>query len=87
MSRQSELLRKAADALDDGQIPLMNPFLADNEVTFDECMDMAELLAEGARLIAWAMENPKMVSAALGGMRMEGILTLLRTRAAEEAER
>lgn len=67
MSRQAELLRKAADALDDGQIPLMNPFLADNDVTFDECMDMAGLMAEGARLIAWAMDNPKAAAAVVQG--------------------
>jgi hypothetical protein len=67
MSRQAELLRKAADALDDGQIPLMNPFLADNDVTFDECMDMAGLMAEGTRLIAWAMENPKAAAAVVQG--------------------
>ncbi len=45
----------------------MNPFLSDHDVTFDECMDMAEYLALGARLIAWAIENPKLVVAAAQG--------------------
>lgn len=48
--RSTDLLKKAADALDDGQIPLMNPFLADNEVTLDECYNLGDQLAMGARL-------------------------------------
>lgn len=63
--RSTDLLKKAADALDDGQIPLMNPFLADNEVTLDECYNLGDQLAMGARLLAWAMENPKLARAAI----------------------
>ena len=67
MSRSSELLTAAADALEDGQIPLMNPFLSEHDVTFDECMDMADSLALGARIVAWALENPKLAVAAASG--------------------
>jgi hypothetical protein len=49
------LLRAAADALDDGQIPLMNPFLSEHEVTLDQCMS----LAIGARIVAAGIENPR----------------------------
>lgn len=58
MSRSTDLLRKAAKALDDGQDPLMNPFLSENDVPLDECFDLAERLALGARLVAQAFEEP-----------------------------
>jgi hypothetical protein len=78
MSRTTELLRKAADALDDGQIPLMNPFLADNDVTFDECMDLADLLGAGAQLMAWLIDNPQLARAAIQGAHMEAVARLLK---------
>lgn len=53
------LLRLAADALDDGQIPLMNPFLSEHDVTLDQCMSMAEQLAIGARIVAAGIEDPR----------------------------
>lgn len=53
------LLRKAADALDNGQIPLMNPFLSEHDVTLDQCTTMAELLATGARIVAAGIEDPR----------------------------
>jgi len=53
------LLRAAADALDDGQIPLANPFLAEHDVTLDQCMSLAEQLAIGARIVAAGIENPR----------------------------
>ena len=81
MSRMSSLLRKAAEALDDGQIPLMNPFLADNDVTFHECMDLAGLMAAGAQVIAWAMDNPKIAAAAFRGMQLQALVTLIEQRA------
>jgi hypothetical protein len=65
--RSTSLLKAAADALDDGQIPLMNPFLADHDVTLDECISLAEQLAMGARLLAWALENPRLARAAVDG--------------------
>ena len=55
----AELLRSAADALDDGQIPLMNPFLAEHDVTLDQCMSLAEQLAIGARIVAEGIEHPR----------------------------
>lgn len=54
----ASLLRAAADALDDGQIPLMNPFLSEHDVTLDQCMSLAEQLAIGARMVAAAIEKP-----------------------------
>lgn len=86
MSRMSGLLRDAADALDDGQIPLANPFLAEHDVTFDECMDMAGLMSAGARIVAWAMDNPKIAAAAFRGLKLEVLLTLMETanRAADQ---
>jgi hypothetical protein len=54
-----ELLRKAADALDDGQIPLMNPFLSDNDVTAGQCFSLAEQLAIGARIVAAGIAGPR----------------------------
>jgi len=67
MSRMPDLLREAADALDDGRIPLENPFLSEHDVTFDECIDMADFLALGARLMAWVVENPKRAAVAFQG--------------------
>jgi hypothetical protein len=55
----AELLRKAADALDLGMIPLQNPFLSNHEVTFDQCISLAQQLATGARIVAKGIENPK----------------------------
>ena len=59
MTSSAELLRRAAAALDDGQIPLVNPFLSDNDVTLDQCFSLAEQLAIGARIVAAGIENPR----------------------------
>ncbi len=59
MASSAELLRRAAAALDDGQIPLVNPFLADNDGTLDQCFSLAEHLALGARIVAAGIENPR----------------------------
>jgi hypothetical protein len=60
MTRHSaELLLAAAEALDDGQIPLCNPFLAEHDVTLDQCMSLAQQLAIGARIMARGIENPR----------------------------
>jgi hypothetical protein len=67
MSRSSELLKAAAAALEDGNDPFARSFLVEHDVTFDECMDMADSLALGATLIAWAMEHPKEAVAAARG--------------------
>jgi hypothetical protein len=59
MASSAELLRRAADALDDGQIPLMNQFLSDNDVTLDQCFTLAEHLALGARIVAAGIRDPR----------------------------
>jgi hypothetical protein len=82
MSRSSELLKAAADALDDGRDPLATPFLDEHRVTLDECFDLAEWLALGGRLMAWAIEHPHdartAVSGATDAMRMDIIVRVLR---------
>lgn len=59
MTRRTELLTAAAAALDDGQNPLMPPFLDEHSVTLDECFSLAEQLAIGARLVAYGLDNPR----------------------------
>jgi hypothetical protein len=79
-SRQADLLRACADALDDGQEPLTGPFLTTHGVTNDELLDLAGSLAIGARLTAWAIENPHQAAAAdgTGFMKPDAISYLLR---------
>jgi hypothetical protein len=87
VSRQSDLLKAAADALEDGRSPLEGAFLGENEVTLDELFDLADWLAIGARLTAWAIENPRLAGAAASGaydgMTMDTITRLLRKMNAE----
>lgn len=82
MNRQAELLSLAADGLDDGEHPFCDQFLSGNQVTADECFEMAELMAEGARLVAWAIEHPRDAAAFLSGgsavMAMNAITEALR---------
>lgn len=66
-ARMPHLLREAAAALEDGRNPLTTPFLSDHDVTLDECYDMAEWLALGAVLMAWAHENPQQAITAASG--------------------
>jgi hypothetical protein len=81
MSRSSELLKAAAEALDDGRDPLHLAFLSEHEVTLDECYSLAEWLAVGASLMAWAIENPHHAKTAMAGatdaMRMDTITRVL----------
>ena len=81
-SRQADLLKAAADALDDGRDPLAGPFLSTHDITYDELQDLAGRLAIGARLTAWAMENPRQAAiAARAGtdfMKLDTITQLLR---------
>jgi hypothetical protein len=65
MSRITELLRLTADALDSGDTPLHHSFLVEHDVTADECLTLAELLAIGARLVATGIEQPRQATAAL----------------------
>lgn len=55
----AQLLRKAAATMEQGGDPFAHPFLAENEVTFDQCMTLAENLAIGARMVAHAIEHPR----------------------------
>lgn len=57
MSRNLEVLRLAAEALDDMRDPFDNSFLVDNSVTAEECFMLAEQLAFGARLAIVIMEE------------------------------
>jgi hypothetical protein len=58
VSRTTQLLNAAADALEEGTDPFAPGWLGEHAVTFDECMSLAEELAMGARLLAWALDNP-----------------------------
>jgi hypothetical protein len=57
----TDLLRAAADALDEGRDPLENGFLQDNEATADQVLDLRELLAIGARIAAVGVAYPRSV--------------------------
>lgn len=67
MRRSSELLEAAADALENGEDPFGAHFLSEHDVESGECLDLADKLAMGARLIAWVQENPKLAVAAASG--------------------
>jgi hypothetical protein len=88
MSRSSELLKAAADALDDGRNPLDTSFLTEHQVTLYECVDLAEWMAIGAALMAWAIENPRQARTAVAGatdaMRMDIITRVLRKLTEED---
>jgi hypothetical protein len=55
----SELLRAAAEALDEGTDPFCQSFLVEHDVTFDQCMALGKQLAIGARIVARAIERPR----------------------------
>jgi hypothetical protein len=59
MRRMAQLLNKAAGALDAGEDPFSFSFLSEHDVTSTECLDMADLVAFGARLMAWVTEHPR----------------------------
>lgn len=64
MTRRMDLLRLAAVALNDMRDPFDHSFLVEHAVTLNECGDLADDLAAGARLlIANAAER------AAGGIR------------------
>lgn len=58
MTRRTELLHAAAEALEGGFDPLSNSFLSDHEVTSDECVALAMQLAIGARVVARGLDTP-----------------------------
>jgi hypothetical protein len=59
MASTAGLLRKASEALERGEDPFSGEFLRDNDVTSDQCMTLAQMLALGARVVARALEDPK----------------------------
>lgn len=59
MSRATDLLRDAAEALSDGIDPFGGDFLSEHDVTSAECMSLAEQLALGALIVARAYDSPK----------------------------
>jgi hypothetical protein len=59
MNRRTDLLNKAAEALENGEDPLAVSFLSGHEVTSEECMSLAQQLAIGARLVAYGLEHPR----------------------------
>jgi hypothetical protein len=81
-SRPADLLRAAAEALADYTDPFTGDWLADHQVTFDECMMLSEHLAAGATLIAWALDNPTLVNGAMDGIRLAAMTQAL-TRAVD----
>jgi len=82
VSRSSELLKAAAGALEEGRSPLDVSFLSEHGVSLDECFDLADWLAIGARLSAWAIQNPRLARSAASGahsaMTMDTITRVLR---------
>lgn len=65
--RLVEILTAAADAMEDGMDPFDTAFLADNRVSLEECFTMADLLALGARLVAFGLQHPDVARGALNG--------------------
>jgi hypothetical protein len=59
MTRRTELLMAAADAMEAGEDPFSGAFLSEHGVTSDECMALARQLAIGARTVAYGLENPQ----------------------------
>jgi len=51
VSRRTELLLAATEALAEGTDPFHESFLVDHGVTLDECYDLSEQLALGARAL------------------------------------
>jgi len=59
MASTTELLRLTANGLDRGETPLNETFLSEHQVTLDQAMTLAEQLAIGARIVAYAMDHPQ----------------------------
>lgn len=59
MASSTELLRLAAEALDRGEDPFGTGFLAENDVTSEQCTALCRQLAIGARIVAEGIERPR----------------------------
>jgi hypothetical protein len=55
----AQLLKAAAETLNEGGNPFSSTWLGERDVTFDQCMTLAEQLAIGARMVAKAIEQPR----------------------------
>jgi hypothetical protein len=66
-SRHADLLEALADGLERGEAPLNETFLIEHEVTSTECLDLADSLEMGARLLVWAARHPKQAVVAASG--------------------
>lgn len=78
MSRNIDLLKLAGAALADGRDPFDHGFLVEHEVTLDEVYDLSDLMAIGARIVAWGLEHPEQAVAALNGAQLQGAYEALR---------
>lgn len=68
-----EILEAAVDALHDGRDPFSDHFLIENDVTYDECMQLGDSLAAGLMLLMFVKDNPEAVSGAVNSVRMKQI--------------
>jgi hypothetical protein len=75
----TDLADLAADALDDGRNPFEHQFLADNDITFDECMSLAGIFATGGRLFAYALDHPNIARGAVTGAHTAAAYEALNT--------
>lgn len=64
MSRARDLLRLAAEALEDGRDPLSQAFLVEHQVTLDECYNLADAMAAAIRRFAALPAAPAGLDAA-----------------------
>lgn len=81
MSRMTELGAAAAAALDDGQDPLQPSFLAEHDVTADECFGLAARMALGLRLVQLLQAtDPLFLAGAATGARLAAAARALEGR-------
>jgi len=57
VSRRTDLLKLAVDALEDGSDPFHESFLIENAVTLNEVYDLSDDLAAGGRLMLATMSD------------------------------
>lgn len=75
-NRATELLVAAADAFLDGSNPFTDNWLGENEVTFDECMDLSDAI--GVILKGYCAASPEVRrSLLIGGALRTGVPLLL----------
>lgn len=73
LDRAVQLLTLAADELARHNDPINPAWLAEHEVTLDECYALDEHLALGATLLAWLISHPKQARAVARGAGMESV--------------